>query len=477
MENFLFSNTKKENSLFSDTNKSDQNDSLFFSDTEKTNSASKYFFETIKYNPRADSATDKQPDSFWKVLIVDDESDIHTVTKISLKNFDFKGKKVKLLHAFSAMDAKEILRKNPDIALVLLDVVMEKNNAGLELVQYLRNELSNPFTRVVLRTGQPGQAPEKDVVDLYEIDDYKLKTELTIEKLLSVVTTSLRNFDIFMEIENNRKDFDKQVKDRTKDLEHKKNELEKAQQIAKSIDEGEENFLENMSYEIRTPLYSVIGLTELLASNENIDDSQKEIIDVILSSGDNIISIIDDIIDISKIDDQEFNIKKEPMSLSKCLEKNLKVLNSTAAKKKIILTQNIAPGVPDGIICDEVRLSQIIINLVSNAIKFSDHGTVDILVKKQIDHSALSTDNNSINLEISVTDQGIGIPSEKIDCLFKRFSQTDVSTFRNFGGTGLGLAISKKLCELMGGKIWVESIPEKGSTFYFTINTSEVKNI
>ncbi|KPA11573.1 phosphodiesterase, partial [Candidatus Magnetomorum sp. HK-1] len=286
-------------------------------------------------NPRADSATDKQPDSFWKVLIVDDESDIHTVTKISLKNFDFKGKEIKLLHAFSAMEAKEVLRKNPDIALVLLDVVMEKNNAGLELVQYIRNELSNPFTRVVLRTGQPGEAPEKDVVDLYEIDDYKLKTELTIEKLLSVVTTSLRNFDIFMEIENNRKDFDNQVKERTKDLEHKKNELEKARQIAKSLDQGEENFLENMSYEIRTPLYSVIGLTELLASNENIDDSQKEIIDAIISSGDNIISIIDDIIDISKIDDTEFNIKKEPMSLSKCLEKNLKVLNSTAAKKKI----------------------------------------------------------------------------------------------------------------------------------------------
>ena len=144
-------------------------------------------------------------DNFWKILIIDDEPGIHEVTQMSLKNFEFGGRGLEFLNAYSASQAKEILSQNNDIAVALVDVVMENEHAGLDLVKYIREELNNEFTRLILRTGQPGQAPERKVIREYDINDYKEKTELTAQKLYSTIYTSLRSYRDLIALDNNRR--------------------------------------------------------------------------------------------------------------------------------------------------------------------------------------------------------------------------------------------------------------------------------
>ncbi|MEP2652280.1 MAG: DUF3369 domain-containing protein, partial [Paraglaciecola sp.] len=145
----------------------------------------------------------------WKVLIVDDEPEIHAVTKLALGDFVFQDKKIEFLSAYSGAEAKQAFIDNHDIAAVLLDVVMETDDAGLLVADFIRNELSNHFTRIILRTGQPGQAPERDVIVNYDINDYKSKTELTAQKLFSVLISALRSYRDISAIEENRKGLEK----------------------------------------------------------------------------------------------------------------------------------------------------------------------------------------------------------------------------------------------------------------------------
>jgi len=410
----------------------------------------------------------------WKILIVDDEKDIHTVTEMALDNYTFKDKKLEILHAYSAQEAKEIFKQHHDIAIILLDVVMEKDNSGLDFVQYIRNDLSNSITRIILRTGQPGKAPEKEVIELYDIDDYKVKTDVTAEKLNLVITTGLRNYEMLLKIEQDRNDFNRQVKKKTRLLEQKKDQLEQAKDYAIKVDQDKEHFLTNVSHEIRTSLFDVIGISEILKKS-TINDEQNDYIDIIISSGENLLNIVNDIVDLSKIEAGNIKIQKESVVLNDCIKKIFKLLKPVAQNKNISLIYYIDDDVPDVIEGDELRLNQIIINLISNAIKFSNQGVISLFIYKNQKSSDVNCDKDFFMLEFSVKDQGIGINDDQIPNLFKRFSQASDSTYKKYGGTGLGLAISKKLCELMNGNIWVESSPGKGSTFYFTIKTKEKK--
>ncbi len=151
----------------------------------------------------------------WKVMIVDDEEEIHNVTQFALGDYSYQGKKLKFLHAYTGKEAIEMLQAVPDVALVLLDVVMETQDAGLHTVEKIRNELENHFIRIIMRTGQPGQAPEEEVILKYDINDYKNKTELTDKKLFTTITTSLRSYADIMEIESFRQNLEKKVEERT----------------------------------------------------------------------------------------------------------------------------------------------------------------------------------------------------------------------------------------------------------------------
>jgi PAS domain S-box-containing protein len=239
-------------------------------------------------------------------------------------------------------------------------------------------------------------------------------------------------------------------------------ELQQAKAAAESASRTKSDFLASMSHEIRTPMNAIMGIADLLAKTA-LTAEQDKFVQIFRRSGDNLLNLINDILDLSKVEASQLDLERTGFSLSDHLEKVIEMVAPRAHEKGLILVCEIAPKVSNDLVGDPTRLRQVLLNLLGNAIKFTASGTVSLKVEPQKDSTVPTA------LRFTVSDTGIGIPDDKLATIFERFTQADSSTTRRFGGSGLGLTISRRLVELMGGRIWVESQVDAGSTFAFAV--------
>ena len=340
------------------------------------------------------------------------------------------------------------------------------NMLGYSVNEMIGKDLSHfTTTEQYTRFQKQTEMRKKGKHNSYEIvlihkDGTKKDILVSASPLTEVNGTFIGSMGVFTDITESKR--------AKKELERKNKQLDKALLKAEAATRAKSEFLANMSHEIRTPMNAVIGMTSLLLDT-NLSTEQMEYVETIRSGGDALLGVINDILDFSKIESGKIDLEYIPFDLRDCVEECLDLQASKAMKKNLDLAYYFEEGTPDSIVSDVTRIRQIITNLLNNAVKFTEKGEVVLTVKSKL------LDNKKHELHFEVRDTGIGIPKDRMDRLFKSFSQVDSSTTRKYGGTGLGLIISKKLSEMMGGTMWVNSEVGKGTSFHFTIQEKTQK--
>src|ERR1700722_18906778 len=377
----------------------------------------------------------------FKVLLVEDDSDMQMMLSNVLQQDNIFPQIVPNVY-----QALKVMREKP-VDLVLLDLSLPGGD-GFELLRQLPvDPLIHQAPVVILTMSQS----LKDKLLGFELGaaDYILKTTESSE-LRARITAILQS---------------KRQQDKLIQLNR---ELTIARAAAESAARAKADFLASMSHEIRTPMYGVIAIVGLLMETQ-LTPEQRGYLETIHASSDALLTIINDILDFSKIEAGKLELNPHPFNLRTSVEETLDLLAAKAFEKNLDLVCDIADDIPNSIDADPLRMRQVLTNLLSNAIKFTKTGDVSLQVRV-VASKPEDNGRSQLRVQFSVTDTGIGISADGLARLFKPFVQADASTAQKFGGTGLGLAISKRLVELMGGKIWAESVQNGGSTFHFTIN-------
>ncbi|MBP6334468.1 MAG: response regulator [Bacteroidia bacterium] len=388
-------------------------------------------------------------DQTAKILVVDDEPDLELLIRQRFRH-RIRNNELSFEFAGNGVEALKILSADPDkFDMILTDINMPEMD-GLTLLDRIKEQFKHYKAVVVSAYGDLENiriAMNRGAFDFVTkpIDFTDLET--TINKTLDEYRV-IRQGQLAKE----------QLNDTIRQKEIAEIEKVKAEQSEKF----KQQFLANMSHEIRTPMNSVIGLTNLLIKSQ-LDQQQQKYLNVIKKSSENLLVIINDILDLSKIEAGKMDFERIPFSLQESLDTLYHTMAFKSDEKNILLEKHIDPSVPEVIIGDPVRLNQILINLTGNAIKFTEKGTVSVRVKE------LSRQENKSILEFAIVDSGIGIPESQLNKIFESFSQASSDTTRKFGGTGLGLTISKQLIELQEGSIYVQSEVGKGTTFFIKI--------
>jgi signal transduction histidine kinase len=382
------------------------------------------------------------------VLVVDDDETVIQVTRLVLSRFRFDNHALELICAGSGREAIEILSQREDIAIVLLDVVMESDDSGFEVVSFIRNQLHNYITRILLRTGQPGLAPERQVINDYDINDYIAKTEATTDRLNLSMTNALRSYRDILRAEY---------------LTHRVVSAELEQQQALQASQAKSAFLAHMSHEIRTPLNGIIGMADILADTD-LNKEQQGYLNDIHNSGRALLGIVNDVLDLSKIEAGKLELDPRKFKLVDLIGEVNSMFHAPMMNKSIQFDQVISDSVPENLFADSIRLQQLIMNLLSNALKFTSSGG-RIGLSIELDSSVGDLGDGKLPLRITVSDSGIGIDETRLAKIFDAYQQAETHTSRIYGGTGLGLSLCRQITHLMGGDIEVASKLDEGSTF------------
>jgi len=380
---------------------------------------------------------DTSSEAPWHILVVDDEPDVHTVTAYALEGMVIDQRPIVIHNAYSAAEAQTLLATLEDLALVLLDVVMEADHAGLDVVNHIRNVLGNQTIRIVLRTGHPGQFVERDVYLKYDINGYHVKSEMTSDKLFSTMVGALRSYQQLVDIQR-----------------------EKSQrQQAEKASSAKSNFVANMSHELRTPFTAILGYIDILM--EELEDLEEEdlmgLAKRIQMAAKAQLHLINNVLDISKIEAGAIQLQLGSVLLESLFFEVRSTLEPLAEARGLKLRFECSPS-DLKMWVDAVKIRQCLINLGSNGIKFTDQGEV-------LFQASVSQIDGQAWIHFKVTDTGAGMDEAQVQRLFVPYQQGE-KTSGYTPGTGLGLVISKHFCEVMGGTIEVSSKPGEGSCFH-----------